>query len=115
MPGEGSPSPARLLRFPRRTLETPADLEPDREHFRHRTAPHDPLEGVPVEQDRPRDGVQVAYARRTWFQPGDILVVPEVFLDAIPKVPNGVFCVVFNPDSPDEIVFGQLCAPILDC
>jgi hypothetical protein len=40
LPGEGSPSPARLLRFPRRALETPADLEPDREHLRpvrHRT------------------------------------------------------------------------------
>jgi transposase-like protein len=32
-----------------RTLETPADLEPDREHLRHRAAPHDPLEGLPVE------------------------------------------------------------------
>src|SRR3954447_4589815 len=40
MPGKGPPSPARLLRFPRRTLETSADLEPDREHLchvRHRT------------------------------------------------------------------------------
>ena len=40
MPGEGSPSPARILRFPRRALETPADLEPDRKHLatvRHRT------------------------------------------------------------------------------
>ena len=36
MPGERSPSPARILRFPRRTLETPADLEPDREHLCHR-------------------------------------------------------------------------------
>src|SRR5919112_6553831 len=58
VPGKGPPCPARLLRFPRRTLETPADLEPDREHFRHRAAPHNPLEGLPVEQDGPRDGVQ---------------------------------------------------------
>src|SRR3982074_1098307 len=49
VPGEGSPSPARILRFPRRTLETPQDLEPDREHLCHRAAPHDPLEGLPVE------------------------------------------------------------------
>src|SRR5678815_626305 len=49
VPGEGSPSPARILRFPRRTLETPANLEPDREYLRHRAAPHDPLEGLPVE------------------------------------------------------------------
>ena len=44
--GEGSPGPARILRFPGRALETPADLEPDREHLRHRAAPHDPLEGL---------------------------------------------------------------------
>ena len=56
--GKGSPSPARLLRFPRRTLETPADLEPDREHLCHRAAPHDPREGMPLEQDGARDGVQ---------------------------------------------------------
>ena len=43
VPGEGSPGPARILRFPRRTLETPADLEPDREYLCHRAAPHDPL------------------------------------------------------------------------
>jgi putative transposase len=38
-----------FLRFPRRTLETPQDLEPDREHLRHRAASHDPLEGLPLE------------------------------------------------------------------
>ena len=37
------------LYFPCRTLETSADLEPDREHLCHRAAPHDPLEGLPVE------------------------------------------------------------------
>jgi Transposase, Mutator family len=49
MPGEGSPGPARILRFPCRTLETPPDLEPDREHLCHSAAPHDPLEGLPLE------------------------------------------------------------------
>jgi putative transposase len=48
VPGKGSPSPARLLRFPCRALETPADLEPDREHLCHRAAPHDPREGLPL-------------------------------------------------------------------
>jgi putative transposase len=48
MPGKGSPGAARILRFPRRTLETPAHLEPDREHLCHRAAPHHPREGLPV-------------------------------------------------------------------
>ena len=42
-------SPARILRFSCRTLETPQDLEPDREPLRHRAAPHNPIEGLPLE------------------------------------------------------------------
>ena len=34
--------------IPRRTLETPADLQPDREHLCHRAAPHNPREGLPL-------------------------------------------------------------------
>src|SRR5947207_8493238 len=49
VPGKGSPGPARILRFPCRTLETPADLKPDREHLCHRGAPHYPLVVLPLE------------------------------------------------------------------
>src|SRR6185436_9159589 len=75
LPGEGSPSPARLLRFPGRALETPADLEPNREHLCYRAAPHNPREGLPVEQDGARDGVQARQrgaeklAQARWPQP----------------------------------------------
>ena len=49
---EGSRRAARVLRLPCRALEASADDEPDREHLRHRAAPHDPIEGLPLEQDR---------------------------------------------------------------
>ena len=44
MPRQGSPRVARLLRLPRRALETLAHHQPDREHIRDGPAPHDPIE-----------------------------------------------------------------------
>ena len=43
-----------VLRLACRALEALANLEPDREHDRDGTAQDDPLEGLPLEQDRAR-------------------------------------------------------------
>ena len=37
---------------------------PDRKHLRDRAAPHDPIEGMPLEQDRARHGLQARRGRR---------------------------------------------------
>ncbi len=63
MPEEGSRRAARLLRFPGRTLETPAHVESDRKHLRDRATQDHPLEGMPLEQDRARHGVQAGRRR----------------------------------------------------
>ena len=54
---------ARLLRLPRRALEALMEHESDREHVRHGATPHDPIEGLPLEQDRARDGLQAHRGR----------------------------------------------------
>jgi putative transposase len=75
MPDQGSRCVARVLRLPRRALEALADDESDRECVRDRTASDDPLEGLPVEQDRTRHGVQARrvcaekLAPARWSQP----------------------------------------------
>ena len=48
----------RVLRLPGRALETLADHQPHRKHLRHRAPPHHPIEGLPIQQDRARDGLQ---------------------------------------------------------
>jgi hypothetical protein len=63
MPEEGPGPAARLLRLPGRTLETPAHVESDRKHLRDRPTQDDPLEGMPLEQDRARHGVQIGRRR----------------------------------------------------
>ena len=52
MPEEGPGPAARRLRLPGRTLETSAHVQSDRKHLRDRTTKDEPLEGVPLEQDR---------------------------------------------------------------
>ena len=49
--------------FPGRTLEAPAYVESDRKHLRDRPTQDDPLEGMPLEQDRARHGLQVGRGR----------------------------------------------------
>ena len=69
LPEQGSRHAARLLRLPGRALEAPADDQPDRKHLRHRAPPHDPIEGLPVEQDRARDGLQTGRGRAEKLAP----------------------------------------------
>src|SRR3954466_12919647 len=64
VPGEGPRRAARLLRRPRRALETLTDHEPDREHVRDDPPSHGAREGLPVEQDRARHGLQAGPGRR---------------------------------------------------
>ena len=40
------------------TKDALAEHESDREHVRHGATPHGPIEGLPLEQDRDRHGVQ---------------------------------------------------------
>ncbi len=63
MPAQGSRRAARLLRLPCRALETPANDQPDRKHLRDRAPPNHPIEGMPLEQDRARHGVQAGRGR----------------------------------------------------
>ena len=63
LPDQGSVGAARLLRFPRGALEASALDQPDREHVRNRAPSNYPLEGLPVEQNRTRNGLQ-AHRRR---------------------------------------------------
>src|SRR5437660_11536484 len=58
MPDQRSRSFARLLRLPSRALEASAHLEPRREHIRDRAPPDDTLQGVPIEQNCSRHGLQ---------------------------------------------------------
>ena len=63
MPEEGSRSAARLLRFSRRALEALENDKPHRKHLRDRAAQDHPIEGVPLEQDRARHGIQAGRGR----------------------------------------------------
>ena len=49
---------ARLLRLPSRAPEASAHVEPRREHIRDRAPPDDTLQGVPIEQNCSRHGLQ---------------------------------------------------------
>ena len=60
---------ARLLRLPGRALEASAHDKPDREHVRHRSASNDPIEGLPLEQDRARHDLQARTGRREKLAP----------------------------------------------
>ena len=71
VPEEGSRGAARLLRLPRRALEAPAHDQPDRKHLRHRAAQDDPIEGMPLEQDRARHGLQAGRGRAEKLAPLD--------------------------------------------
>src|SRR3989440_4279456 len=55
---------ARLLRLPRRALETSTHDKPDREHVRDRSASNGSIERLPLEQDRPRHDLQARTGRR---------------------------------------------------
>ena len=60
---QGSRHAAGFLRLPGRALETPAHDQPHRKHLRHRAPPHDPIEGLSIQQDRARDGLQTGRGR----------------------------------------------------
>ena len=55
--------------FPGRALETLADDQPHRKHLRHRAPPHHPIEGLSVERDRARDGLQTGRGRTEKLAP----------------------------------------------
>src|SRR5438093_6156837 len=55
LPEQGSGHATGVLRLPGRAMETPADD--------YRAPPHDPIEGLPVQQDDARDGLQTARRR----------------------------------------------------
>ena len=64
LPKSQQPRAKRMLqRLPGRTLEAPAHVESDRKHLRDRPTQDDPLEGMPLEQDRARHGLQVGRRR----------------------------------------------------
>ena len=54
----------RLLRLPRRALETSTHDKPDRKYVRHRAASNGSLEGLPLEQNRHRHDLQAHTSRR---------------------------------------------------
>ncbi len=59
LPEQGSEHPTGVLRLPGRALEIPAEPIPLKA-LRYRAPPHDPIEGLPVQQDGARDGLQTA-------------------------------------------------------
>jgi len=69
LPQQGSIHAARFLRLPGRALETPKNDQPHRKHLRHRAPPHDPIEGLYVQQHRARDGLQTARSRAEKLAP----------------------------------------------
>ena len=69
VPGQGSRGAACLLRLPCRALEAPSNLEPDREHLRHRAPPYHPREGLPFEHNGARDDVQARRGRTEKLAP----------------------------------------------
>src|SRR5438874_4769445 len=83
MPDQRSRSFARLLRLPVRALEASAHVEPRREHIRDRAPPDDTLQGVPIEQNCSRHGLQ---ARSSG---GETLASPR-WKKSMPKVVLGV-------------------------
>ena len=58
MPGQGSRNAAGVLRLSRRALEAPADNQPHRKHIRHRATPYRAIQGMPLQQDGARHGLQ---------------------------------------------------------
>jgi putative transposase len=66
---ERSRRAARLLRLSRRALEASEDDEPDRKHVRDGAPSHHSLEGLPLEQDRARHGLQARRASAAALAP----------------------------------------------
>ena len=66
---KGSRHAARFLRLPGRALETLANDQPHRKHLRHRAPPHHPIEGLSVERDRARHGLQTGRGRTEKLAP----------------------------------------------
>ena len=64
VPDERPRGVVRLLRLPRRALETSTHDKPDREYVRHRSASNSPIEGLSLKQDRPRHDLQARTSRR---------------------------------------------------
>jgi hypothetical protein len=60
---ERPPGAVRVLRLPRRALEASTHDKPDREYVRHRSASNGPIEGLPLQQDRPRHDLQARTSR----------------------------------------------------
>jgi Transposase, Mutator family len=59
-----------LLRLPSRALEASAHVEPRREHIRDRAPPNDTREGMPIEQNWSRHGLQACSSGgETWASP----------------------------------------------
>jgi hypothetical protein len=66
---EGSRSAARLLRFSRQALEALENDKPHGKHLRDRAAQDHPIEGVPLEQDHARHGIQAGRGRTEELAP----------------------------------------------
>ena len=58
LPGQGSRDDAGVLRLSRRALEASAHHQPDRKHIRHRATPYRAIQGMPLQQDGARHGLQ---------------------------------------------------------
>ena len=69
VPQQGSRRLARFLRLPRRALAALANHKPDRERVCHRSASNDPIQGLPLKQDRARDDLQARASRREDLAP----------------------------------------------
>ena len=81
VPQQGSRRAARLLRLSRRALEALADHKPDRERICHRPSSNDPIEGLPLQQDRARHDLQARASRREELAPSQRLyLLPKVIL-----------------------------------
>ena len=67
-PGASVPDGRTIRRDPKtaaghRHRESHTGYQPHRKHLRYRAPPHDPIEGLPVQQDGARDGLQTARGR----------------------------------------------------
>ena len=58
LPGQGSRDDAGVLRLSRRALEASAHHQPHRKHSRHRATPYRAIQGMPLQQDGARHGLQ---------------------------------------------------------
>ena len=58
LPGQGSRDDAGVLRLSRRALEASAHHQPHRKHIRYRATPYRAIQGMPLQQDGARHGLQ---------------------------------------------------------